>query len=40
MARARDTLAEVIISRAWSEDDCAPLDGLLGTLEDDLKEHV
>jgi len=38
MARARDTLAEVIISRAWSEDDCAPLDGLLGTLEDDLKE--
>jgi uncharacterized circularly permuted ATP-grasp superfamily protein/uncharacterized alpha-E superfamily protein len=38
MARVRDTLAEVIISRAWSEDDCAPLDRLLGTLEDDLKE--
>jgi uncharacterized circularly permuted ATP-grasp superfamily protein/uncharacterized alpha-E superfamily protein len=38
MARARDTLAEIIISRAWSEDDSAPLDGLLGTLEGDLKE--
>jgi uncharacterized alpha-E superfamily protein len=38
MARARDTLAEIIISRAWSEDDCAPLDGLLGALEGDLKE--
>jgi uncharacterized alpha-E superfamily protein len=38
MARARDTLAEVILSRAWSDDDCAPLDGLLGTLGDDLKE--
>jgi uncharacterized circularly permuted ATP-grasp superfamily protein/uncharacterized alpha-E superfamily protein len=38
MARARDTLAEIILSRAWSDDDGVPLDGLLGTLEDDLKE--
>ena len=38
MAHARDTLAEVIASQPWSEDDVAALEGLLASMEDDLKD--
>ncbi len=38
IAHARETLAEIIISQAWSEIDHARLDGLLESLGDDLKD--
>ncbi len=38
MAHARDTLAEVIASQPWSEDHVAALEGLLASMEDDLKD--
>jgi uncharacterized circularly permuted ATP-grasp superfamily protein/uncharacterized alpha-E superfamily protein len=39
IAHARETLgqAEGIVSQPWSEDQVATLDGLLGSMEDDLK---
>jgi uncharacterized alpha-E superfamily protein len=37
IAQALDTLNEVIVSQAWSEEDHVRLDGLLASIEDDLK---
>jgi uncharacterized circularly permuted ATP-grasp superfamily protein/uncharacterized alpha-E superfamily protein len=37
IAHALETLNEVIVSQAWSDEDHVRLDGLLGSIEDDLK---
>ena len=39
IVHARDTLrqAEAVVSQPWSEERAALLDGLLGSIEDDLK---